>query len=416
MKMQYGLVAFACSAVMVLRCCMKSEKGRKAIISNSKSRPSHHDALIEFQMMEKLIVGQTVATTTFFKGSIPTEFLQERVAAIVEANPWLAGRMEDSCRVSFPSTLGEREREHSFFKTVTPPEGVTNKTSQRRLLSLLKKYVLIEDDFGFGLFSVVAFPTEGGFILLTTICHTLVDACAFYQIYAMLNPENEIISLNSNRKEDEWDAMVYGPKDFPYVKFTLNGIICSVLKAVFPWVLPTDVYATYKVDQEYVASQKRNFKGEGFISTNDILSSWWFSNFPLKACSFIVCNMRGKVKALEDTLAGNYIATLLLLTEEERTAGGIRYALSNYQNVEREFKDPGMWYWITEPMCLTTNWSSFYSKLSFPNCCEEFHAPLVYVDGGDFCIIFRSSEEELCMFMQSSGSELPTGGPLAQQL
>eukprot|EP01060_Flectonema_neradi_P033720 TRINITY_DN5736_c1_g1_i1.p1 TRINITY_DN5736_c1_g1~~TRINITY_DN5736_c1_g1_i1.p1 ORF type:complete len:414 (+),score=47.50 TRINITY_DN5736_c1_g1_i1:23-1243(+) len=403
MKLQ-SVTAFALVASLVYRC-----------MRTGSQCPAHHDKVINLQFVEKMLFGETVATATYFKGPVPEEYLKKRISLILEANPWLAGRIKNRSQISYPSVLGDREKDHSFFKVVKGIPDIHDGTPQESLRSLLRTYIRMSDEVDFGLFSVVAFPTESGFLLLMTVSHVLVDGCSFYRIYSMLSSDASISALNPTRKPGHWSLTSYCPSNFPYHKICIFLIVKSLAKVFCPSLLPPEVCGTFKINKEYIESKKQQHDGDRFLSTNDIVSGWWFSEFPNKAYWLVACNMRGKVQTLSNNDAGNYVGSLVLVSDEQRKPSGIRRVLSEYQKGNpTAFNDPGMKYWLAENMCLASNWSSFYSKLSIPNCEERLHVPLM-VSEGDVCVIFKSSEDDLCAYIQSTGT-LPSGGPLGQKI
>eukprot|EP01060_Flectonema_neradi_P013463 TRINITY_DN20221_c0_g1_i1.p1 TRINITY_DN20221_c0_g1~~TRINITY_DN20221_c0_g1_i1.p1 ORF type:complete len:419 (+),score=42.60 TRINITY_DN20221_c0_g1_i1:54-1310(+) len=411
-----ALLTFACAAALATRCHFALRRARCSLVCTKSKRPKHHDQVLELQPVEKLLLGEVVPTVTYFKGDIPFEYLKERISLIIEANPWLAGRLEDKTRITYPSRLGDREKAHSFFKVLPTPDGVNDETPYENLNKLLGKYADMTEDVGFGLFSVMTFPTDNGFLMLTSICHCLVDGCGFYSIYRMLTPDHDIVSLNPQRLEDKWNPTAYTPKAFPLSKVSLPQYFRIFGKCFFPWFQAKECCATYKVDTTYIDSEKRKFKGEGFVSTNDILSAWWYGQSPERAVAMMAMNMRGRFKDLTADLTANYVGLMVFSTQEERTAAGIRSCLVNYPRTgcPTVFDDPGLLRWLIEPVMLTTNWSSFYAKLNLPGCAETLHVPLLNVEG-DICIIFKSSENDLCVTIKRVGS-LPTGGPLGEVL
>ena len=146
--------------------------------------------LLEFERTA-LVEATTVSAVTFFTGAPPTEYLHARVAAVVQANPWLAGRLVRSrwgrLRVQHPGT----EMELGTGLEVADVEGLKPDTPyddmQERLLGFAVKRGALCINVDEPLFRVVLLRTgTEGFGLLVSLSHLLGDAYTLYRLQAML--------------------------------------------------------------------------------------------------------------------------------------------------------------------------------------------------------------------------------------
>ena len=153
-----------------------------------------------------------VTTVTFFTGGpAPVSVLRERVAAVVAANPWLAGRLERGrgekrMRLTFDATA--KTMREGIFNVARPGQYKVQGVSYDALQKVLKGSpaevkggvkTVNKDELQT---KVTIIPDEGNeWALVVSISHTIVDGYTYYQIYNMLSASAEIKSLSPVRKE-----------------------------------------------------------------------------------------------------------------------------------------------------------------------------------------------------------------------
>ena len=138
------------------------------------------------------------------------------------------------------------------------------------------------------------------------------------------------------------------------------------------------------VSKGWIAEQKAQFvpePGVPFVSTNDILTSWYFS--AIKApIAIIVANMRERVPELPAHVAGNYILGISMKPEVYRTPAGVRKRLKAVVD-----GTPGCLpeFDITaERGYLISNWLSIQTFVDFPGCEQVQHSMVRMPTSGDY--------------------------------
>ena len=103
------------------------------------------------------------------------------------------------------------------------------------------------------------------------------------------------------------------------------------------------------------------------ISTNDVISSYFFSRCKDKAVS-IDFNMRERLPEIRNTLAGNYIATGSISIGDDSNPKSFRDSLLKFLNKEISASV------LSYNIC--TNWTSFSHQLELPGYTHICHVPL----------------------------------------
>mmetsp|Transcript_42786 Transcript_42786/g.69561 ORF Transcript_42786/g.69561 Transcript_42786/m.69561 type:complete len:275 (-) Transcript_42786:130-954(-) len=144
-----------------------------------------------------------------------------------------------------------------------------------------------------------------------------------------------------------------------------------------------------------------------FVSTNDILTSWWF-NYAETTIGLMACNMRGKLpkNICDFNDAGNYEQEMLFCPADFETPSLVRHAV---QNLRRSSSDPPtklptMWENMRRlRACYVTNWASFYKDNVLEGCTQRLHLPLYDWSHGELdsttriAFIFRPNKDKLAI-------------------
>mmetsp|Transcript_10835 Transcript_10835/g.33225 ORF Transcript_10835/g.33225 Transcript_10835/m.33225 type:complete len:405 (-) Transcript_10835:53-1267(-) len=360
-----------------------------------------------------------VTTATIYSGVPDEQALRLRVAAVVRANPWLAGTLAWSHthrgRLEVELPTDEELDRTSFLDTVTKdfPDNMTvaqaNAFSAPYVVpysakSLGKPNMLFRVTLVRWPDSIAQSSVSPKFILVVSIAHVIGDGHTFYRIYGMLSANAAIVPLNAERKQFEEDAReLMGKAEFEYM--TSFVVKLSVMFNMFT-KKTNDQFVKY-VNMESIAQRKEEVMTDvrrskyndevRFISTNDVLAQWFMKE--CKGHGMMAVNLRNRLPQLTDDDAGNYENILYFIEEDVESPVDVRRTVSNMRSPNR----------LHSPMplkspCLITNWASFYQDLKIEGCEQIVHIPIddeMSVTRA-FCIIFKPTEDSVAMLCKST--------------
>merc|ERR1712137_1485210 len=117
----------------------------------------------------------------------------------------------------------------------------------------------------------------------------------------------------------------------------------------------------YRVSQDWVAEEKRRhvreFPEEGWVSTNDVLTSWYLK---ISRCThgWMCNNFRSRVEGLSNVNAGNFTAFVPYWPDEFDTPGKIRHSVETGRSTRSDA--PSFLSSLLGRTSGITNWASFY--------------------------------------------------------
>ena len=180
----------------------------------------------------------------------------------------------------------------------------------------------------------------------------------------------------------------------------------------------------YKVDIDWVNAQKQlnkepmpssgkknKSKGgsvnkDSFVSTNDVMVSWWASCARFDYCIMAV-NYRERLSRLSSDHAGNYSSATVLYPEDYKTPAGVRRVVSNLLTDSEV--PPTIQQTMKYNCGLATNWSTFYSEVEFEHCTLLRHLP-VFQEGKQRLrsgfVLFCPKKGELAALIGSTDVEI----------
>jgi len=166
-----------------------------------------------------------VTTVTLYPGDAPVEFLRQRVASMLERNPWLTARLvkkmtqDGVVAMAYDRNRSPRVDEH--FSVYEP--GQVGLSLDMRYEDLVRSMLPIQcarskpaTDADEPLFKVMVVPLEAGgddagpapmrsrldlpgFALVVSMNHTVGDGHTYYSLYGMLDAETEVRALDPVR-------------------------------------------------------------------------------------------------------------------------------------------------------------------------------------------------------------------------
>ncbi|CAM9578405.1 unnamed protein product [Chrysoparadoxa australica] len=384
-------------------------------------------------------MGPGISAFNFYEGRPSADYLRERVAQIVAANPWLSGRVV-TLKSGKPGLAFASKPEHrdlsSCFVDHGKLEGVTTTTTYSALIEAMEPHSVgtgkVTLDKNVSLFKVSLFELEGGNSgLMLSISHVLVDGQGFYQVVGMLDPSAKVISLQPGRKQSMGASILdlYPKEKAMYSSYSfLAGLIRNMLVAA-----PHTFYLNH-IQESWLQQGKAQYQqGRGehepeFISSNDLITSWVFRHLKADLGSMIV-NMRGKMPGLDEQDAGNYETALSYTAGTYETPGSIRatlQALMRFPNHQpNEKKMPGKLQRVSMCYAMVSSWVSLYQHIELPGTAAfQLHLPVVSLASvrclGGGCFTFRPAPGKVAMLLYtreadvSSAGACPFGDPVMQ--
>mmetsp|Transcript_39599 Transcript_39599/g.82742 ORF Transcript_39599/g.82742 Transcript_39599/m.82742 type:complete len:281 (-) Transcript_39599:453-1295(-) len=207
----------------------------------------------------------------------------------------------------------------------------------------------------------------------------------YYKIMSMLEKSGDVQELSSTRKHDfvPQSKEAIGLKDHKYLSsfsFTMcciKSMLCGS-KAKFE--------ARF-VDEDKVKVLKDEASKNGYISTNDILTSA-FSRATRSDILLMAINLRKRVKGTEDTDAGNYSLVVVHDSKSSASPSNIRQSLNDGLPFTRKGGKPlpGFFKTINSRASMITNWAfpRFKADMALCNASGEssislaLHLPIPY--------------------------------------
>lgn len=399
------------------------------------------------------------STATIYSGPFPEDILRKRVIDIVNANPWLRGRLRTD-----PTT-----RKIALWVPESAKAATKTDLSESDLLTVVRRqteaaericspqffvkhgYDLLDrDEAVCKIVGVVDVdPTVGvekAWTLILSLSHLVADGATFYTVYGMLDPTASLIPLRSERLlsfKAVFDPFYNGRKFRFFVLCTLLRLLRHKLRRAALWTPVSRMLFGvssqraekknwFWVDRHWVEARKLQHvptPEAPFLSTNDVLVSWFFSTTN-PAAGAVVVNMRREdssgaevVQCAEEgsptpAHAGNYFSLLTLFPDEYRDPAKIRVvvramkARTGPTRIETAAAPPRPGPGYTCGMC--SNWATLYRDVAFPGCEQQLHFPtgsesegegvarvlplplmIVFQGGGGRVAVLTVTEEEL---------------------
>jgi len=351
-----------------------------------------------------------ICTVTFCEGDASAAFeaLRRRLAVVVNANPWMAGRLIAKKLVhplkGSEALVHEIISLHEANAAVSrsrPYADLVKATGANPSLAVQSGKKLQATRARVSKLSVVKTSSEGEFALVFSMSHVVADGHDYYKIYNMVAGSAPVEALDATRfseyeaREPEWT----GPKDFGWLsgfgllKGMLGGLLCG----------PKSSWCCFYVDEAKVATAKAAAAAAGtaaFVSTNDVLTSH-FCQAARARVGMMVINMRGKIPlGITDLHAGCYEGCLLLDPLNYHEPAAIRACLAAGMPYTRQARSPALPGACQAcPMALITSWASFPFDLSLEGVGRQLlHLPCMAMpDVMDVCVAFKPQPGRLAM-------------------
>lgn len=349
----------------------------------------------------------SITAITFYEGDPPIAFMRDRLAAVINANMWLAGTLRkgtNGAELVLPTRVDTRR---VFTEIDMPGLRVDMHPGKEMLPRLLKLMVKegIHDEPIFLVTMIRIEPTR--FAVLVSMSHVIADGYTYYQICGMLSSNGVVTSLNANRDNaysPQLMSSIHGEEKLRGATSASSFIGAFVLPRFFA---PTPCCELRFVDIDWVTEQKKLFNtGAQYVSTNDILTSWFFNNGTY-TCGFMAVNLRGRVPSITQSLAGNYESGVHYFPHQYATPIGIRKALVNKAGLRTSVFGSDfntVFERLQGKAALATNWAGLHQDITLPGCQQVVHFPVIKSEPtfGAAIVIFQATKERLGVYIGGS--------------
>lgn len=381
---------------------MKSSESMNTKTSRSSARVNL--ALSEWELANLHL--PPVTTVTLYSGTAPVQFIRNRIALMLEKNPWLTSRIVKKSTTDGVVAMAYGEASEAglqvdqHFTAYEPGEvGVSLNMQYAALAECLLPLQCARSkpatDANEPLFKVAVVPLEEstdsagtpmqssvtlpGFALVVSMNHTMGDGHTYYRLYGMLDADQEVEALDPVRVSDFEEAKieVIGEKEsamFSSIGYGL-GIMGTYLFGKMTSREPQNV-CVHRIDPAWVAQEKIKAAEEArvpFISTNDVLTSWFFREMKCDI-NIMVANFRSRKPAildLSDHHAGNYEANIPYFPGDFEEPALIRQSILGPANQFRAHRNGspatevlGFATLLRNKTAIITNWAGFYRDVA----------------------------------------------------
>jgi hypothetical protein len=269
--------------------------------------------------------------------------------------------------------------------------------AQMGIISLMKESPL---------FQVTLAPAgPGRFALIISLSHTIADGDTFYTIHSMLGSNAEVKKLDRasccTLAKDIAQRKMFGLDKLGAYWDTRKLSFQSLRGLIRPKPPP----AMFRVSPTWLKQEKELAKlktlGRGFVSANDILTSW-FCNITECTSGWMCLNLRNRVDGLTSLNAGNYEVVVPYWPEEYDNSVKIRESLSSGRTARND--TPGYLDNATGRFSGITNWATFSKPVDLAGMHVITHIPVmncINLNTWGMMIVFKAGGSEdlgVCIF------------------
>ena len=366
------------------------------------------------QLMGVVLQHADVKTLTLLRGDTPANIfrsIRHRAIKILQANPWLAGEIrviDGAYHMTWRDEISE-ETAGSFIENVGIDEELSTMMSsvgEGGLPSFSEMCCAVRERYGVKrrpdgcspLLKIFVAEVEGGCLLIVAVNHGVADGATYYAIRNMLSEAVPIRSLRTKRTLMENDPILrrFFPKGVDeeciwgiLLRFIISAFQDKIdaLKRRLSLKVANRSIGVFSVNSSVINAEKKEKCGnEDYISSNDVLTSWWFNSFGTHMRAMVV-NMRGR--GVDEGLAGNYFTNLVIDPRNDtQTPARIRGILT--RGHDKPALEMSLFKKVADPLTMISNWRTFHRPIAVGTAVEALHLPVVEVLGmGNIAIIFQ---------------------------
>jgi hypothetical protein len=337
-----------------------------------------------------------MSTISWFLGDIQhaLQLLKERAEQVLHANPWLGGRVvkrNGTFVLSYNPRNINLEDLFSSDETTTLDSNNGKSVSSRFLVTNGPTQPLWK-------LTVVSSTETNKFAVVMSMSHIIADGATFYNLQNMLfyaSPVEALIVQRIQTTQSQQIQAMGGMAEYAILQsagFILNCIL-GVAKGKL--VGPVPMSRIYFVNDEEIQKMKLQQAAidddVDYVSTNDILTSWFLQNCSCQH-GLMAINFRNRLAGHSNQHAGNYENVLFYNRQDSKTPSLIRKSLSTFRRCVSESM-PSFFQMAAGTTAIASNWSSFAKPAALPGCLEEMHLPIYDVKG-----FLPSTMAVMCIF------------------
>ena len=396
--------------------------------------------LLEIEKWFHLYGASPTTTLTWYRGDCQAarEILTSRLQQILEVNTWLGGRVKRRgiilgkvCLVY--NRTAENLRATDFITTLSSSTSPISRTTPLAELAPNCRHLML----GSGppparqqqpLFRLSLVPCRSNpsrhFALIFAVSHVVADGFTYFRLLSMLCGNRTVQALTPQRilSSPRQQAAAMGGRDHYNVIGTwnvgliVNGIL-ALLRSLTVGPVNTSRFAEVAVGgmdaEKKRAAAATTTTTVPFVSTNDVLTSWFLQNTSCKF-GFMAFNWRNRLEGHTEQHAGNYENCIFYRKPDSFSASLIRESLAAFQRTQTldSHTVPGILEMAFSTMAVVSNWQSLTEPLGIQDCEQEFHMPLYTAMRSDnptslaLLIIFQATPEKLGLFMIGTPDKL----------
>jgi len=360
---------------------------------------------------------------TFFRGDADAaaELLRSRLNLVLDANPWLAGRLKRqgpgklNLHVPDAATLEER-RPACFCDTPVGDlhPGMRSDEMQSLLSPLLVGLGNNCIDRDEPVFRLVLIRTQPScFAILLSCSHVIADGHTGYLIYEMLGSGARIVPLEARREPsytlenvESTVALQLNWRLFQRLSFLTGSAIVPILATklgVYSCTIESRL-----IDHAWLDALKARYNREappgGAVNTHETLLHWFLCRAELEFAA-VALNLRNIAPNITDDHAGHYVGGYLLSREhlDAPIHLAIQHLMQNEHRRGDEWPMPTLRQRLYPKFGIVSNWSTIYRELVLPGCEQVLHMPLLSPmpsprDSAGL-VIFQATKDQLGVFV-----------------
>ena len=377
------------------------------------------------QLLEDELGGMMFAPSTnsitFFSGPVSIDSVRSRVGLMVESNPWLLSnlvKLNSDDEVVAKYCLKPGLSELDCFTVLDNP-CLSSTLPYDQLLKEVSDVLVpigvscVDKREPLWRVTLYVIKPELEYALVVSLSHVMGDGHTFYTLYSMLSCDAPIRTLEFDRHHAFGDQLIQCVgkplQDWIYSPYFGQGI-ANTLQRAAPSV------CAYTINKTEI----QRLKGEvieGFVSTNDILVSW-FCRLCQTDYGLMVVNFRNRVEGLTNEHIGNYHKILVYSPDQYQQAVKIRQSLPSFN---KGGQLPTQEQTLEFNVAMVTNWSAYYRDIQLcssgvststsDKIQQLAHIPLLKagnINFRDCCVIFQSDRHTLAvMLFTRSAVDIP---------
>lgn len=387
-----------------------------------KSRRPTYDAMEEGEeaipllSIEATLAALNISTLTWFRGdsdaSVP--IVQNRINAIVKKNPWLTGRV---AKLDGKYVLIYNPMQRNDFSLTHVSNGSNTEVHRnlpleeygRKLSSYLVTPGPSKPVWKISIVPCARHPTKY-FAVVVSMSHAVGDGYTFYAIHNMLLSSGECTAMVVQRipTAEKVGLAAMGEEEFTILqsgKFfahMIKGVLQSLLHSLF-W--GNQFHLRYFIVDSNKMTQQKSKAATltvPFVSTNDVIVSWFFANTNSTFC-LMALNFRNRFVGHFNSHAGNYEGVITYMKGDYETPDLIRKSLATFRRASLT-KFPSYIEAIQGRSALISNWSTFAGPNIIEGATEELHLPVYNIVSWfpynmTVSIIFRSGHKKTAVMI-----------------